>query len=332
MDNSTELPPPTYTENLFDKSNPKIRALISPCQYVQPQYVISYGIPGWTVVMKKRRAHDGFRVFVSEDAFVKFNKFKGNTSDEVTYMQQQGFAIPLFKVIAPLHNHADPVLTFKKFTPTNNHPFDADKDFYNYCTVSQIRYSAYTTHILKFKPDPNDARTKFRVYVFSHTILPISDYIYKGVKHRWVEETLSESFNQQQGLRYGFRHTVLQPHQVSLTDNWDGKSNILDSVKRNPYIQGHLSRRFSLSSRYPISEYYGWTTSEVLCGTLERYYPSFSGVRIVDSRGLDKSIEYESILSLQEDDLVIICIASVLKWDKDFRAIIKSLKYGEIKR
>ncbi|KAK6867689.1 hypothetical protein K6H10_005659, partial [Candida tropicalis] len=162
MDNSTELPPPTYTENLFDKSNPKIRALISPCQYVQPQYVISYGIPGWTVVMKKRRAHDGFRVFVSEDAFVKFNKFKGNTSDEVTYMQQQGFAIPLFKVIAPLHNHADPVLTFKKFTPTNNHPFDADKDFYNYCTVSQIRYSAYTTHILKFKPDPNDARTKFR--------------------------------------------------------------------------------------------------------------------------------------------------------------------------
>lgn len=54
MDIPTDLPPPAYTEKLFDKSSPKIRALISPSQYVQPQYVVSHGIPGWTVVMKKK--------------------------------------------------------------------------------------------------------------------------------------------------------------------------------------------------------------------------------------------------------------------------------------
>lgn len=317
---TTSAPPPAYMAKIFDKNNPKIQSLIQPSQYLHPQYVQTFSNHGWTIVMKRRRLMDGFRIFISEDAFAKYDKFKDDSSDEVTYIQQQGYGIPLFKIKADLLSSSNPMMVFKKYSPTDHHPFDSDKDYFEYCTVQKICYSAYTTYILKFKPNPHDARTKFRVYLFSHTILPINDYTYKGVKHRWIDETLLvEQSNDLRGLKYGFRHTVLGPQQVALTDNWDGKSDHLDAQKKNPYIQGQLRKKLSSSAPFPKPEYYGTKTSEVLCDTNQSSNVSFCGIRIVDDQASNSNpiSHYECMWSLKQEDLIKICIASLLKWEKD---------------
>ena len=88
---------------------------------------------------------------------------------------------------------------------------------------------------LNLLPDPKQPKLNFQVILFSHSILPIHDYIYKGERHRWIDESNLRGFKARWQVKYGFKHTYLIDGQPALTDNWDGKSDKLNKDK-NPYL------------------------------------------------------------------------------------------------
>ena len=117
-----------------------------------------------------------------------------NKTPEIIDLQEQGFGVPILKAITPNVPFTNKFLTFRRYVPTNLHPFDIDKDYYEYCVVKKSIHVGYDTFIFEFKPDPNVRKSDFTITMFSHSQLPINDYIYKGNKHRWVDETHGKGF------------------------------------------------------------------------------------------------------------------------------------------
>lgn len=313
-----DLHPSLYEPRTLDKqSTSRIKSLL-PIPNYHASYLNSYLDNGWTVIIKKKSVKTGFSVFLSEDAYVKYNFYKHNPTMDSIKFQQNGFGVPLLKLnsikedIFPYY-----YLSFKRYFPTNFWPFDENKDFYEFCKVSKTTHIGYTCFVFEFTPDPTDPGLDFKVFMFSHSRLPISDYIYKGERRRWIEQTLLDEFKKQGVMRYGFKNTVLKSNQVSLTDNWDGESKELRTKSKNPYLSGYFKKRFSWSYRLPKEEYYGESPSAILCETLKSIQPGFSGIKIIDRLTQNVDTNYESTISLSEEVLVTICIGTVLNWEKD---------------
>lgn len=317
-----DLPPSYEPKSLDQQSNSRIKSLL-PVPHYQASYLKSNLDKSWTVVIKKKSVKAGFLVFLSEDAYVKYNFYKHNPTMDSIKFQQHGFGVPLFKLTSrkegtfPHYYY----LSFKRYVPTNVWPFDENKDFYEFCKVSKTTHIGYTCFVFEFTPDPTDPGLDFKVFMFSHSRLPISDYMYKGERRRWIEETLLDEFKRQGVMRYGFKNTVLKSDQVSLTDNWDGESKELGIKRKNPYLSGYFKKRFSWSYRLPKEEYYGESPSAVLCESLKSIQPGFSGIKVVDKLTKNLNTNYESITSLSEEVLVTICIGTVLNWEKDAEII-----------
>ena len=56
------------------------------------------------------------------------------------------------------------------------HAFEENSDMYDYCSVAKTSHLGYDSYIFEFVPDPTMPWLNFRVVMFSHSILPISDY------------------------------------------------------------------------------------------------------------------------------------------------------------
>lgn len=314
--------PPEYTCRSLDtneKDEDELPPDFSSLQHHElPAYFQETKNPGWIIVINNRFWVDGFRIFVSLDAAYKFDIFKKNKTPEIVDLQEQGFGIPIFKAITPNTPLSTKFLTFRRYIPTNLHPFDVDKDYYDYCTVKKSIHVGYDTFTFEFRPDPKIPKSNFTIKMFSHSQLPINDYIYKGRKNRWIDETHGTGFRKRWSMKFGLKHTVLQPDQIALTDNWDGKSDKLNKeIKKNPYLEGYLKKMFSMSARLPKPEYYGHLCSNTL-GETEHYFKTgYAELKIDDIGNPNSSVNYETIFSLTDDHLVSICIAAVLKRQKD---------------
>ncbi|RCK59072.1 hypothetical protein Cantr_07390 [Candida viswanathii] len=317
--------PPEYTNrpgkkddcNDLDDLPPDFSTLEHPHQL--PAYFQTMPtVPGWTIVINNRFWVDGFRIFISLDSARKFSAFKNSANPDVISLQEQGFGVPVFKAITNSVPFLSKYITFRKYTPTNLRPFDVDRDYFEFCVVRRYAHVGYDTYVFEFHPDLGDKTREFTLMMFSHSQLPIHDYLYKGVKHRWVDETHGKGFRKRWSMKFGFKHTILDPAQPALTDNWDGKSDKLDKEKKkNAYLGGYLRNMFSVSAKYAKAEYYGPLCSDTL-GEEEHYFTrGFAELRVDDVGNPDLNVNYETIFSLKEDDLVSICVATVLKRQKD---------------
>ena len=93
--------------------------------------------------------------------------------------------------------------------------------------------------------------------------------------------------------------------------------------------------KFSVLSRFPKQEYYGPHCTDTL-GEAEAFKLGYAELKIDDlGRGIPEGdddngddVNYESIFSIPEDELVTICIATVLKRQK----ILKKKRKIEGKR
>lgn len=315
--NSLEVHPPP-----FSLSSPPPPPPPPPDQhnFHVPAYFQNQITPAWTIVINNRFWTDGFRIFVSEDASNKFDAFKKSKNPEIIQLQEQGIGVPLFKAITSYIPLATKFITFRRYVPTNLHPFDIDKDYYDYCIVKRKLHVGYDSYIFEFTPDPKQPKLNFQVILFSHSVLPIHDYIYKGERHRWIDESNLRRFKELWQVKYGFKHTYLIDGQPALTDNWDGQSDKLNKNKKNPYLDNFFKMKFSILSRYPKPEYYGPHCTDTL-GEAEAFFKlGYAELKIDDlGKGYSQNddVNYESIFSIPEEELVTICIATVLKRQKD---------------
>lgn len=316
--------PPPFTTHPIEVHPPPFSSSTSPNIRV-PAYFQNQTTSGWTIVINNRFWTDGFRIFVSEDASNKFDAFKKSKNPEIIQLQEQGIGVPLFKAVTSYIPLATKFITFRRYVPTNLHPFDIDKDYYDYCIVKRKLHVGYDSYIFEFTPDPKQPKLNFQVILFSHSILPIHDYIYKGERHRWIDESNLRGFKARWQVKYGFKHTYLIDGQPALTDNWDGKSDKLNKDKKNPYLDNFLKMKLSVLSRFPKQEYYGPHCTDTL-GEAEAFFKlGYAELKIDDlGRGIPEGddvngvdVNYESIFSIPEDELVTICIATVLKRQKD---------------
>ncbi|KAI5965620.1 uncharacterized protein KGF55_000982 [Candida pseudojiufengensis] len=283
-----------------------------------PIYFKDVSPRGWTIVINNRFWTDGFRLFVSKDASEKFDAFKKqSTSPHIIDLQRQGIGIPLLKAIVPLNPATTKFLTFRRYYPNLDGPFDVDKNYYDFCVVRKHYHIGYNSYVFNFVPDRNDASKNFSVTLFSHSTYPIHDYLYNGQKHRWVDESYIHYFAKLFQVKFGFKHTILLPNQPSLCDNFDGKSDKLTKSKDNPFLSSYFKSKFNFKTRVPKPEYYGPICSAIV-GEAEQYFKlGYAEIKIDDMRNFDPSVDYNSILSVDEDVLVMICIATVLKRQKD---------------
>lgn len=322
--------PPTYTPLSIEGNRQHQGDLPPHFSTIEPQKLPTYTQArkhsGWSIVIKSRFIIDGYRVFVSQDAANKYDAFKRSKHNDAVKLQQQGYGIPLFKVDTPFISFNKKFLTFRKYIPTCDNPFNEKCDFYDYCLVTKTSHSGYDTYNFEFTPDSNKPWLNFRVVMFSHTFLPIHDYIFRGRKHRWIDEStlLSQKENQLNMISV-FKHTILSPNQVSLTDNWDGICDLLNREIENPYLVDNVESYSSLSfgstnyryQRSPKPEYYGRNFSNSQSMSDPVIKTTSNEINIGDISNRNDKINYESIFSLDEEDLVMICIAATLKRQKD---------------
>lgn len=283
----------------------------------EPVYFESAAPRGWSVTINNRFWTDGFRIFVSKDSAEKFKAFKNNSNMHIIDLQRQGIGIPLFKAIDPLNPVTTKFLTFRKYVPNQTGRFDIDKDFYVYCQVRKKYHIGYNSYVFDFTPDPNSSKANFQIVMFSHSTLPINDYVYKGEVHRWIDESFRRKFKSYFQVKFGFKHSVLRSGQPSLVDSWDGRTDKLDKNKPNPYLKSLFKMKLSPSARLPKPEYYGERCTAIL-GEAESYFHlGYGEVRIDDLYNPDPDVDYESVLSMHDDALVLVCVATVLKRQKD---------------
>lgn len=305
----SDPPPPSYTLHAIDtkpQSRPKIRSLLDPIEATTIRNNNER-----TIIFKNRAMFDGYRIFLSEDACEKYETFKvGCYNRTIDKLMQQGFCIPIFNVVAPYMSNDGPFLSFKRYVPTMNHEFDIDKDYFEFCTVKQKRYVDYITYTFKFMPNPNDKTSDFTIFMISHPRYAIHDYIYRDERHRWFYEVSEFKVNNSSGLKHDLKHTILNWNQPSLIEN----RNIYKD-KLNIKIKDLFIGRDSFG---------GISNGDVL-SDYNYYYSGKkkTSLTIGNFHWLNSSVDCGSVLSLTNDELVTICVAAVLKRDKDLQEISK---------
>ncbi|KAG7666004.1 uncharacterized protein J8A68_000434 [[Candida] subhashii] len=167
---------------------------------------------GWTFIINEPTSGREYTIFTSKDASDKWADFKKTKSPELKDPQSQGYGTPLLVANNVGHRLNSKCLLFKKYMPATDHPFDVEKDSYELCAVNLKQHLSHRTSIFHFKPDPNQS-LDFELSLFMHLTFPIVDYIYKGEKHRWIDETKACAFRRQRDVKFRFNHCVLRQDQ-----------------------------------------------------------------------------------------------------------------------
>ncbi|KAK6455919.1 uncharacterized protein RJT20DRAFT_51706 [Scheffersomyces xylosifermentans] len=313
--------PPTYIPNPKIEVNPE-KILEHPPEY--------FDANSWKFVICNKTFSRDLNVFVSADSIDKYRAFRKAKADKspigvsryANELQLAGIGVPLLKVqVHPFHFNK--FLTIQKYYIDHKsfplRGFDPKVDFYDFCKVQRYRQGSYTTYELCFTPDPNDKQKNFQVVVFAHKTLPISDYIYKGNRYRWVREGRKWSFE------YNYSNFLLDPEQHSLTDNWDRKTNRLDTTldPNNPLIGGgFMSKLFSTTTdreRYYSSIQLG-SLRELNKFILFGEYKQRAQYTMGDIyNSANDYVNYESIDSVNLDALSMLCTGLLFKREEDVK-------------
>ncbi|KAI5955253.1 hypothetical protein KGF54_001814 [Candida jiufengensis] len=289
-----------------------------------PFYFQEVPLKNWSIVINTRYYKDGL-VFVGNRSINKYELCKTKKNDpQVIKLQQQGIGIPLFKVEVSSNPLSSKYLIIKRHLPDPQTSFDIDKNYYDYCIVKKFSQTGYTSFVLNIKPDPTNDKTNFQITLFSHTTFPIYDYNYKGQRLRWIEESGKPFFYRLNQVKYGLKHTILSPEQPSLCDNWDGIGNKLNN-KPNPLLKSYIKSKIHPDSDAVKPEYYG-TTNNAVFGEAQVEFElgklGLAELLINDIYNTNSNVDYDSLFSLNEECLIMICMASVLKKVKDINAEI----------
>lgn len=316
--------PPSYTND--SPSYSAVQVSEKKESYREPVYFQSASPQGWTVIITNKFWTDGFQIFISRDSYEKYNVFRKSQNQDIPVIQQQGVGIPLFKVINTFFSIGTTFLTFRKYCPppldSQGVPqrFDPKRDYHEFCIVKKRFHVGYDSYIFEFHPDPYDLKKRnFTFTMFSHSVLPIHDYIYKDERHRWIDESRMEEIVSLWQVKYGFKHTVLRPDQPSMCDNWDGQNDKLVKSTPNPLLNGLWKKKLSVRAHYPELSQYGQHCSAILGEAANWFQLGYAEVKVDDiyNNLNGNNVNYESILSVNEDALVMICVATVLKRQKD---------------
>ncbi|KAG5418096.1 hypothetical protein I9W82_004425 [Candida metapsilosis] len=313
--------PPAYTtsplesNSNYDQPPPQIPPRALPRVGNEPVYFEDAAPRGWTISINKRKWGDGYTIFVSKDAAEKYKAFKKSSNEHVLDLQRNGIGIPLLKAETPFNPYTPKYLTFSRNVPNDEGSFDSDKAMSVFCQVRKFSFRGYDTFIFDFTPDPKTPKVNFQIFMFVHSTIPIYDYKYKGDVHRWVDESNQIKSDSNSKVKYAFKHSILKQWQPSLVDSWDGYSNGLDEKKHNPYLKSLFAMKLKPDLKLPKQQYYGDNCTAILEET-----DSDSGngeVKIDDLYSTDPNINYESVLSVHVDALVLVCVATVLKRQKE---------------
>ncbi|EGW35491.1 uncharacterized protein SPAPADRAFT_58733 [Spathaspora passalidarum NRRL Y-27907] len=274
-----------------------------------PTYREVFGAPGWNFIIRNSVTGAGFNIFLSKKAYHQYLKINQNETDDARDMHIQGIGIPMFRVTGSLSAINPKPMIIKKYVANTERPFNAYKDYQQFCTVKKKVHSVYTSYTFKFTPDIEDPSQDFEVVMFSHITLPISDYIYRGEKHRWIHEDTKQT--------HQYRHTILESSQESLADGWDGQSDKLKRVwTTRRFVQNaSFIHTFGRMHKLPTDEYYGSGCSSILNMTSVNTISGYAELRARDEQ--EGSLrDYDEISEVPLDHMVQICIATVLKTAK----------------
>ncbi|RLV96352.1 hypothetical protein JA1_000251 [Spathaspora sp. JA1] len=275
-----------------------------------PTYRQVFGNPGWNFVIRNSVTGTGFNIFLSKNAYFQFLQInKYNETEDSRDMQIQGVGIPMFRVTGSLSAINIKPLIFKKYVANKHRPFNAHKDYYQFCAVKKKSHVFYASYVFKFTPDIEDPSQDFQVVMFNHSSLPISDYVYKEEKHRWIQEDTNQ--------KYQYRHTILDSGQESLTDGWDGQSDKLKRTWKSPLFSSNSSfgSTFPRKQIIPTGEFYGSNCSSILNMTSVNTVSGYAELKSRDEHE-EYLRDYQEISEVPLDHLVQICIATVLKTEK----------------
>ncbi|KAI5955252.1 hypothetical protein KGF54_001813 [Candida jiufengensis] len=329
---SSEEPLPLYTQNPSDSSSVEIENESPPPSYLEPPIsdvpIFFQKAPsnGWSIIFNTRYYRDGC-IFVGKDSIFKYEYYRRNgIDDEIKQLHMQGIGIPLFKVEVDTKTSFDSKLVlFKVYTPKPHTSFNIETNYHNFCNVRKAKNAGFTSFIFNFTPHVYRRSEDFQVVLLSHSRIPIHDYVYNDKKYRWIDESVMPFFNNLNQVRYGFKHTKLLPDQESLCDNWNGRYE-------NFFLKNKCFASFFFKSNNHSSivkeEYYGTEPTEIFGQAASSFKLGKLGLaelRIDDTSNeyfdyitnTNSYATYDSISSLNQEALVKICIATIIKMEKD---------------
>ncbi|KAI5965619.1 uncharacterized protein KGF55_000981 [Candida pseudojiufengensis] len=337
---------PLYTENPSDEPITIDEEVLPPSYYDPPVgdtpvFFQNASPKGWSIIFNTRYYRNG-DIFVGKDSIFKYTYFQRHgRNSEIDNLHRLGIGVPLFKVIVAL---CSPITARSVTFRIHSHniqsgtSIDDNNNYYTFCQVKKSCYNGYNAFTFHFTPDPYQKSLNSKVVMFQDTNIPIYDYIYKGERHRWVDETVTPFFQQTEQIKFGFKHTSLLPSQISLCDYWSGYG---DKLNNKHTIFSLFSSKFKTNTdgMFGIQrgDYYG-TKPNAIFGLAKTSFNlgklRLAELRIHDQTGLhDEYIEetdsfetYNSNFSLNQDSLVMICIATFLRMEKDIRYDISRKK------
>ncbi|KAG7666003.1 uncharacterized protein J8A68_000433 [[Candida] subhashii] len=260
---------------------------------------------GWNFVIRNAVTGAGFNIFVSKNSYQTYLEMNKETSEDVVRQKiLQGLGIPMFRVTGSLGAINMKPLTFKKYVPDNERPFNVHKDYKTFCVVKKKVHIGYNSYVFRFTPKPENPKEDFQIVMFSHSILPISDYIYNGETHRWVHEDYHHV--------YQYRHTRLEKNQPALTDTWDMHSTKLHKIG-SPFFQNSKFMNTFKRETHNTREFYGTGSKSTLNMTSVNTISGYAELRVKIPTLISNT---EDISEVSLDELVKICVATVLKYDR----------------
>ncbi|CUM67345.1 uncharacterized protein PRCAT00005038001 [Priceomyces carsonii] len=249
-------------------------------------------------------------VFTTEDSAAKYKEFKKISSGEANFqtvlnIQRSGLGVPLlltsFNYLKGKH-----ASIFKYELPEESRLFDKDIDRREICTVWKNRFSTYVRYKFDFALSED---RKFTICLFNHYRLPIGDTTEfpKGTSYRWTHDNRLLTY-------YKYSLFLLEDSDNSLTDNMDKDKYKLDSY--NKLVGRGMRNFFKLPSRKPKDDHIpNCRLGKLEClriPLLESNKPTAKLViRTTESDNLD------SILSVNEDDVIFLCMSTILKGIED---------------
>ncbi|CAK9442317.1 uncharacterized protein LODBEIA_P60600 [Lodderomyces beijingensis] len=269
--------------------------------------------------------NDGFvcAAYVSSDSKKKYDKSKTYTDDELRVLQQNGIAITLLKWLCDKRVDDHLLMEIYTFIPPQFGTQDFENEYKLFGTVKRYCYPWYDCFVFQIYPDPTRPdQHQISFNLFSHAVHPISDYIYNGERHRWVdEEKYNASFMYHQhhhhhrkrsmGLfrskpEYEFQHTLLRHDQPSLTDFWNGRDNYLEMDSSSPLLNPAPGKKGTM-----LGDFYGWQDFGKL--TVKSGRCPVLTIRDTQARS---DLDPECVMSVGTDALVSACISKVLLHQK----------------
>lgn len=251
-------------------------------------------------------------LFVSQDAFEKYNSYKEvNTSSpydtigKVRDIQAQGIGIPLLSAEVgwgQSFNRSDMMLIYRYECPTGKQDFHRKLNRRLFCHVKVKSHVQYWSYELEFQ------ESNKKIMLFLHRKYPIGDFYITGsdVRYRWLHTKYS-LWND----LYRYDLDKLVPGQVSMLDGMDHRQNQLDP--ENPLVGRKSNTIFGFPERV-ASDF----TGGISTGALERTKKHTSLHRhTVTKLSLDAPMtlphaDPESTLAVDECTLQLLCVGLVL--------------------